>query len=46
MSEREHRAARYIRRCQRRRELRAQWMLAISAAAFVVVLAVKLGTML
>lgn len=46
MSEREHRAARYIRRCQRKRELRSYRTAIIATAAFALVMAVKLWTML
>jgi len=42
----EHKAERYIRRCQRRRELMVERLLVVSAAVLILTLAGDLGTML
>lgn len=46
MTAQERKAARYCRRCQRKREVRTERLLAFSVILFVLALAVKVGTLL
>ncbi len=46
MTPRDRKAERYSRRCQRKRETRVERLLTFAVVLFLLVLAVKVGTML